>query len=456
MMGQQAGVQDQLFYSFNLDAHVPPDHLLRGIDRFLDLGELRRHLASFYSHTGRPSIDPELMIRMLIVGYCFGIRSERRLCEEVHLNLAYRWFCRLGLEDAVPEHSTFSKNRHGRFRHSDAFRHLFETVLQRCIVEGLVGGEGFAIDASVVKADASREHAFAGAELPQRKLDWAQASRAVREYLAGVDEQASRRSETERKSVSLTDPAAEWTCAPGGPAFFAYSTNYLVDVQAGVIVDVQATSAHRNQEVDATRTMIERAETRFALKPKRLIGDMAYGTGPMLGWLVQDKRIAPHIPVWDKSERNDGTFGRSAFSFDAERNRYVCPAGKFLKPSWRMKKKDPSKYRASQYDCLPCPLKAKCCPNTLNRKITRSPHEPARDVARAIAKTDAYRQSRKLRKKVEILFAHLKRILRLDRLRLRGPNGASDEFLLAATVQNLRRLAKWLRWPRPEPIPAGS
>jgi transposase len=451
MMGQQAGNQDRLFYRFHLDDHVPPDHLLRGIDRFLDLSDLRRHLAPFYSHTGRPSVDPELTIRMLIVGYCFGIRSERRLCEEVHLNLAYRWFCRLGLEDMVPEHSTFSKNRHGRFRDSDAFRHLFESVLQRCIHEGLVGGEGFAIDASVVRADASRDRAIAGAELPQRKLDSAQATRAVREYLEGVDQEASRRLETERKSISLTDPAAEWTCAPGGPAFFAYSTNYLVDVQAGVIVDVEATSAHRTQEVDATRTMIERAEQRFALKPKHLVGDMAYGAAPMLGWLVQDKQIAPHIPVWDKSERDDGTFGRSAFTFDAAQNRYECPGGKFLKPSWRVRKKNPFIYHASQYDCLPCPLKAKCCPNTPNRKITRGPHEPARDVARAIAKTDAYRQSRKDRKKVEMLFAHLKKILKLDRLRLRGPSGASDEFLLAATAQNLRRMAKWLDWPPPEP-----
>src|SRR5438093_2071253 len=200
MMGQQGGGQDRLFYSFNLNDHIPSDHLLRGVDRFLDLSELRKHLASFYSHTGRPSVDPELMIRMLIVGYCFGIRSERRLCEEVHLNLAYRWFCRLGLEDAVPEHSTFSKNRHGRFRDSGAFRHLFETVLQRCIDEGLVGGEGFAIDASVVKADASRARAIPGAELPNRRLDASQSTRAVREYLEGVDQEASRRLETERKS----------------------------------------------------------------------------------------------------------------------------------------------------------------------------------------------------------------------------------------------------------------
>jgi transposase len=448
MMGQQAGAQDELFYSFNLDAHVPADHLLRGIDRFLDLSELRRHLAAFYSHTGRPSIDPALMVRMLVIGYCFGIRSERRLCDEVHLNLAYRWFCRLGLQDAVPEHSTFSKNRHGRFRDSDAFRHLFETVLQRCIAEGLVGGEGFAIDASVVKADASRDSAMPGAEWPLRRLDATQATRAVREYLAGVDEEASRRLEADRKSISLTDPAAEWTCALGGPAFFGYSTNYLIDVRAGVIVDVEATTAHRTREVDATRTMIERVEQRFAMKPTHLIGDMAYGSGPILGWLVEHKKIAPHIPVWDKSERSDGTFGRSDFTFDAQHNHYVCPAGKLLKPAAPNRLKNPYRYRASQLDCRSCALKPQCCPNMLGRKIDRSPFEPARDVARALAMTDAYRQSRKDRKKVEMLFAHLKRILRLDRLRLRGPKGASDEFLLAATAQNLRRMAKrWLGSP---------
>src|SRR5215472_15531001 len=160
MMGTKGGDQDRLFYSFNLEEHVPADHLLRGIDRFLDLSELHRHLEPFYSSTGRPSVDPELLIRMLVLGYCFGIRSERRLCEEVHLNLAYRWFCRLGLEDAVPEHSTFCKNRQGRFRESDAFRHVFETVLERCMSEGLLGAEGFAIDASVVKADAARASAM--------------------------------------------------------------------------------------------------------------------------------------------------------------------------------------------------------------------------------------------------------------------------------------------------------
>jgi transposase len=164
MMGERLVMQESLFYEFRLEDHVPSDHLLRFIDRFVDCSQLRQHLAGFYSTTGRPSVDPELMIRMLLIGYCLGIRSERRLCEEVHLNLAYRWFCRLGLEGKVPDHSTFSKNRHGRFRESDLFRHLFETVVQRCMDEGLVGGEGFAVDASLIQADANKQRSLSGSD----------------------------------------------------------------------------------------------------------------------------------------------------------------------------------------------------------------------------------------------------------------------------------------------------
>ena len=156
MMGPRQVAQGALFYEFSIEDHVPDDHVLKRIDRFVDLSGIREFIAPFYSSTGRPSVDPELMIRMLIVGYCMGIRSERRLCEDVHLNLAYRWFCRLDLGDPVPDHSTFSKNRHGRFRDSDLFRRLFEQVLERCITEGLVGGDQFGVDASLIKADASR------------------------------------------------------------------------------------------------------------------------------------------------------------------------------------------------------------------------------------------------------------------------------------------------------------
>jgi transposase len=447
MMGQHSGVQEQLFFCFSLENHIPKDHLLRGINRFLDLRDFRQHLADYYSPIGRPSIDPELMIRMLILGYCFGIRSERRLCEEVHVNLAYRWFCRLDLEDAVPDHSTFSKNRHGRFRESQTFRWVFESVLQRCMAEGLVGGEGFATDASIIKADAQRQRRVAG----DSEMDWGdpeQAARPVREYLAALEE--ANDPKTPPKAISLTDPAASWTAAPGGPAFFAYSTNYLIDLEAGIIVDVEASAVNKAAEAEATRTMIDRVEERFALKPERLVGDSNYGTAAILGWLVDEKHIEPHVPVFDKSERKDGTFSHADFTYDAENNRYVCPAGKFLKTAWRSKKKNPFRYRASLYDCQSCDLKAKCTPNMPIRKIDRSPHESARNVARAITKTDAYKQSRKERKKVEMLFAHLKRILKMEKLRLRGFSGARDEFLLAATAQNLRRMAKRLAVKAPE------
>jgi transposase len=450
MMGPRQVAQGALFYEFSIEDHVPSDHLLRAMDRFVDLGDMRRHLAPFYSSTGRPSVDPELMIRMLIVGYAFGIRSERRLCEEVHLNLAYRWFCRLDLADPVPDHSTFSKNRHGRFRESDLFRHLFESVVARCIAEGLVGGETFASDASLIRADANKQYAAAKADWDPERIDVQAAPRAVREYLDVLDDAAfGAASEVDPKFTSFADPASQWTGARKGPAFFAYSDNYLIDTDHGVILDVEATRSIRTAEVGATRTMIARTRERFGLTPDRLAADTAYGSGEMLGWLV-GKGIEPHIPVIDKSERRDGTFSNAEFRYDPERDAYTCPGGKALKKYWRQMKKPRDgvgkdgfrKYFARKQDCSACALKEQCTPNQPTRKISRHVHEAARDAARHIVTTDAYADASRRRKKVEMLFAHLKRILRLDRLRLRGPNGAKDEFLLAATAQNLRKLAK--------------
>jgi transposase len=447
MMGSQVAPA-QLFYDFCLDDHVPDSHLLRRIDQFVDLESVRTELKPFYSTIGRPSIDPELMMRMLLIGYCMGIRSERRLCEEVHLNLAYRWFCRLGLDGKVPDHSTFSRNRHGRFRQSDILRHLFETVVERCLSEGLVGGEGFAVDASLIAADANKQRSIPGDEWCTDNLG---AGRAVREYLATLDDAAfGAASEVTPKFISPSDPAAQWTGAHKGHAFFAYATNYLIDTDHGVILDVEATRAIRQAEVGAARTMIDRTEGRFGLKPEYLAADSAYGSAANLAWLVKEREIAPHIPVFDKSNRTDGTFSRADFMFDPDVNEYTCPGGKRL-VQFRRSYKTPRTgitsagtrlYRASQHDCKVCELKSQCCPNMTFRKIPRDLNEDARDVARAIAETPEYERSRHRRKKVEMLFAHLKRILRLGRLRLRGPSGARDEFLLAATAQNLRRLAK--------------
>jgi transposase len=357
MMGPRQEAQAALFYEFSLEDHVPHNHLVRSIDRFVDLTSVRVHLADFYSHTGRPSIDPELLIRMLLIGYCFGIRSERRLCEEVHLNLAYRWFCRLDLTDRIPDHSSFSKNRHGRFRESDLLRHVFETTVARCMKEGLVGGQGFAVDAS---------------------------------------------------------------------------------------------RSNKTAEVGAMRKMLDRTEERFGVKPDWIAADTAYGSSDTLVWLALKRQIVPFIPVFDKGERTDGIFSRSDFTWDDENDRYICPGGKEMRHTWRTYS-DPKRnapvwksrnYRALKSDCTGCELKAKCCPNAETRSVHRDKYEIVRDFARQCTTSDFNPKAQARRKKVEMLFAHLKRILGLGRLRLRGPCGVQDEFTLAAIAQNLRKLAK--------------
>src|SRR5947199_50704 len=448
MMGRLKSEQAQLFYQFQLDDAVPEDHLVRKIDTALDLSWLRSELAPHYSSMGRPSIDPELMIRMLVVGYVFAIRSERLICREVQVNLAYRWFCKLGIEDAIPDHSAFSRARNERFRDGDVFRNMFERVVEACIAAGLVGGEGFAVDASLIQADANKQRSIAGHDW-RRDRDPQRSSRAVKEYLATLDETAwGAATDVVPKFVSPSDPAAQWTGAHKGPAFFAYSDNYLIDVKFGVIMDVEASRAIRQAEVGAAKTMIERTEERFGLKPERLAGDTAYGSGANLDWLVNGAKIAPHIPVIDKSKREDGTFSREDFSFDKERNIYICPAGKVLMTTGKLASDGETLYyRARTRDCRSCLLKSQCCPKAPLRRLERSLYEEARDVARALAKTEAFERSRRDRKRVEMLFAHLKRIFRLGRLRLRGPCGAQFEFILAAIAQNLRRLATLLVRP---------
>ena len=455
MMGRRKGGQGQFFYSFDLDKVVPADHLVRQIDGFLDLTWVHKELAPYYSHTGRPSIDPVLMIRMLILGYVFAIRSERRLCSEVQVNLAYRWFCKLSIEDGIPDHSVFCRARHERFRESDALRRVFEAVVAKCIAAGLVGGEALSIDASLIKADVDKNKRMPG----DQPIAWPQpeeASRAVREYLAALD---NARTEEESagiggdddgsggrrkppKEISLTDPQAAWVARKGTDPLFAYDANYLIDNKAGIIVDAEGTRANRVAEIAITRTMIERVKKRFNLQPQRLAGDTAYGAARLLKWLV-DHGITPHIPVWDKSARSDGMFSRADFIFNLERNIYVCPGGAELASTGNVDQGRVVYYRANKNECSACALKPKCT-TAVVRKVTRDLDEEVREHVRALANTEAFEKSRRERKKVEMRFAHMKRILKLDRLRLRGLSGAKDEVLLTAMAQNLRRLAKFL------------
>jgi len=446
MMGRQTVDQSQLFYLFNLEEYIPADHLLRRLNPIVTrvLIDLREKLAPFYSDIGRPSIDPELMIRMLIVGYCYGIRFDRKLCEEVKLHLAYRWFCRLQLDDKVPDHSTFSVNRHGRFRSSDIFRQVFEAVVRACMEAGLVKGEGFAVDASVIEAAASRYHGKAPDE-----IDWSapeRQTRAVAEFLTALDDEATDADRQPPKVISPVDPCSAWTAKANKRVQFGYGLNYLIDIEYAVIVDVEATPARTYDEVASAKTMITRTEERLGLKPERLAADTAYGTGKFLGWVIETG-IKPHIPVWDKSSREDGTFSRADFTFDKERNVYICPAGKLLTTTGRVHDGRTILYRASTRDCGSCQLKPKCTPNVTFRKIPRDVHEDARDATRALMDTPEFARSRNERKKVEMRFAHLKTQLGFERMRLRGLSGARDEFHLAAIVQNLKTFANYMSRP---------
>ena len=449
MMGAAVGRQDRLFYEFDLEAMVPEDHLLRRIDAVLDLSWLRGAMQPYYSHLGCPSICPELMVRMLLVGYCHSIRSERRLCEEVRANLVYRWFCGLGLEDKVPHHSTFSKNRHGRFRESNILRQVFEEVVCGCMAAGLIGGEGFAVDASVIEANASRFQRVEGSE-----VDWTVEQRArqpVREYLTALNSDNPPINPKQKpKAMSPVDPCAAWTTRGRHKVMFGYSLNYLIDMDHAVIVDVEATPTRISKEVDATETMIERVEERFALKPKHVAGDVAYGTGEMLGWLV-DREIDPYIPVWERGRRREKSSSLDNFIYDAARDIYICPHGHSLRTTRRVQHGNTFHYRASSYDCRSCPSKWQCCPTAPERRLSRNLNESARDRTRSLMETTAYRIARAERKKIETLFGEAKHILGLTRLRLRGLSGARDEFLLAATVQNLKRLIARVAIPPPTP-----
>jgi IS5 family transposase len=393
----------------------------------------------------------------------FAIRSERRICAEVQVNLAYRWFCKLGIEDSIPDHSVFCRAPHERFRESDALRRVFESVVAKCIAAGLVGGEGFSIDASLIKADVDKKKRVPG----DQPIAWPkaeEASRAVREYLMALD---TARSDEESdaddsgssgggsrrkpaKEVSLTDPQAAWVARKGIDPFFAYDVNYLIDNKAGIIVDAEGTRANRIAEIAITETMVERVKGRFDLRPQKLAGDSVYGAVRLLKWLV-DRKITPHVPVWDKSARHDGTFSRADFIFDQERNVYICPGGAELTSTGNIDQGHIVYYRANKNDCSACSLKPKCTTAPM-RKVTRDVNEDVRDRVRALANTEAFQQSSRERKKVEMRFAHMKRILKLDRFRLRGLSGAKDEVLLTAIAQNLRRLAKLLCRAPPAPL----
>jgi transposase len=439
MMGQQLRTES-LFYYFRLQDQIPEDHLLRLVDRYVDFSFVRERLKDSYSSTGRPSIDPEVLLRLLLVGYLYGITSERRLLEEVRMHLAYRWFTRLGFEQELPDHSTFSKNRHGRFRQSGVFREVFEEIVRRCLKAGLVEGQNLAVDGTLVRANASQH-----SRVPRERLvEVAQTSRTVREYLVQLEQQNPVADPddgvTAAETVSTTDPDAAWAIK-GGPAMLAYYDNYLIDTHSRVILAVEATPARFRQETIAARRMLGRVE-KLGLHLNSLGADKAYGSGEFLAWLLA-RGIQPHIPVIDRRHQTQGRFTRDVFRYEPKENAYYCPEGKPLHYRGQRRGSQGYLYRSTEAQCQGCPQK-NCCTRGPYRRLFVHWQEPVRQAVRAMAGTPAYKSSQRARYKIEALFAELKQQVQLRRVRLRRTWNVTEQFLLAATAQNLKRLVHFL------------
>jgi transposase len=448
MMGSHAR-SESLFYYFRIEDQVPKDHLLRLIDEHVSFAFVRERLKDSYSDTGRPSVDPELLLRILLIGYLYGITSERKLVEELRMHLAWRWFTGLGFDEEVPHHSTFSKNRHGRFLESNLFQELFEAIVTRCLQAGLVKGEHMSVDGSFIQANADHH-----SRIPREQLaEAAEVNRTVREYLAELEQENPVEPPVpQQEQVSTTDPDSTYA-TKGGPARLGYYNNYLVDNSSCVIVGVQATPARLSHESLAARQMIERYRQRYGSGPRTLAADTTYGNGELLQWL-DDRGITPYIRVKENPLGKNDLYGIDQFTYLPEHNCYLCPAGKPLKYVGINQRNRTHLYHSTAKRCRDCSQKPQCTRGKY-RIVQIHTCDAARQRAHALAKTPTFSIAQRARRKVEALFAELKNQIGLRRLRLRRMRFVREQFYLAATVQNLKRLVRFLsRKPVPDTAPA--
>ena len=444
MMGHHTR-SEALFYYFRLEDQIPETHLLRLIDKHISFEFVRQQLKDSYSDTGRPSIDPELLLRMLLIGYLYGISSERKLVEELRMHLAWRWFTGLGFDQEIPHHSTFSKNRHGRFQESKLFEELFERIVQQCVEVGLVQGRELSVDGSFVEANAAKE-----SRIPREQLvEAAQVHYTLRQYLKEVEEQNPVEEPVhEQEQVSTTDPDSTYATKGGTPARLGYYDNYLVDNDSCVIVGVQATAARMSQETVAAQDMLTRFKDWQGREPESVTADTTYGNGDFLQWLA-DRNITPYMRTRDSIHRKRSPFfGPERFTYEPERNRYICPAGQPLNYGGRVYRNRAFNYIGTRKRCGACSLRPQCT-SAAFRSLNIHQHEAARQRARELVDTPEFAKAQRQRKKVEALFAELKNQIGLRRLRLRRLKCVREQFFLAAAAQNIKRLVRFLSLPTP-------
>jgi transposase len=438
MMGHHSR-SESLFYYFRIEDQVPENHLLRLIDRYVSFDIVREKLRASYSETGRPSIDPEVLLRILLLGYLYGITSERKLVEELRMHLAWRWFTGLGFEQEIPHHSTFSKNRHGRFQESNLFQELFEHIVEQCIAAGLVEGTQMSVDGSFVMANASHR-----SRIPREQLaETAHVNYGARKYLQELEQENGNGEPIHQQDkVSTTDPDSTFLTKGNRAAELGYFDNYLIDNKSCVIVGVQGTAARLSQESAAAREMIDRYYERHGRRPQAVAADNTYGNGELLQWLV-DRGITPYIRVKEYPNLTPDLYGIEKFTYVPEENHYLCPAGKPLNYVGINKRNRVHRYYSTVKRCRGCEQKPQCTRGQF-RTIGIHTCDAARQKAYQVAKTPEFAVALRQRRKVEALFSELKNQVGLRRLRLRRIKFVREQFYMAAVAQNLKRLARFL------------
>ena len=439
MMGQHDR-SEALFYYFRLEDHIPENHLLRLIDKHISFAFVREKLKASYSDTGRPSIDPELLLRILLIGYLYGITSERKLVEELRMHLAWRWFTGLGFDQEIPHHSTFSKNRHGRFQESRLFEELFGQIVLQCVEVGLVQGQHLSVDGSFVEANASKQ-----SRIPREQLaEVALVNHTVRQYLVELEQQNPVEEPVHKQEqVSTTDPDSTYATKGGTPARLGYYDNYLVDNHSCVIVGVQATAARMSQETVAAQDMLARFAQWQGREPESVAADTTYGNGEFLQWLG-DRNVTAYMRTRDRALRkNNPGYGPERFTYQPASNTYRCPAGEQLNYVGLNVRNRAHAYIGSAKRCGACSQKTQCTTGRY-KYLAIHMHESVRQRARELAQTPEFAQAQRQRKKVEALFAELKNQIGLRRLRLRRLKFVREQFFLAAAAQNIKRLVRFL------------
>jgi transposase len=445
----------ELFYYLSPEELIPENHILRLINRYVDFSFIRPKVEHLYSHTGRPSVDPDVMMRMLLLGYLFGITSERRLCEEVGMHMGYRWFVGLSLEEKIPDHSTFSKNRHGRFKQSGIYQQIFDQIVHQCIEKCLVKGDHLTVDSTLVKANASFKN-----------LEPIVVSLKPEQYIEKVDKEnpVSEKPESEHPEVwepkddfahsgvkisnkthrSRIDPDSRIARKSNfSETYLGHGVTYVMDNKSRVIVGADRNLPNRNADAKTAVELVGRLKWNYHLTPRTLGADKGYATGVFVHWLLE-QNVQPHVPIMDSRSRNDkGIYSIEQFQYQDDKDEFICPQGKTLRYWGIQQHSKQHAYRASPSDCRQCPVKAQCT-RASYRSLSYHIYESSIEIARRLTQTRGYRISQRMRKRIEELFGEAKECMGMRRMKFRGALFAREQVLLTATAQNIKRMVRLL------------